>query len=322
MHSTTELLNIKNLTVNYKTNQGLLSAVNDFNLIISKGEIVALVGESGCGKSTIAYTLMGLLDSSTSRISGEAWLNNINLLKISDKEWEGIRGKKIGLVFQNPLDSLNPVYRSGRQVYEAIRLDESDKRLAWEKVRNAYNDVRIPNVDRHIKSFPHELSGGMIQRVVIAMMISRNPELLIADEPTTSLDVTIEAQILEIMCQLREKNNTSILLITHNFGIVAEIADKIGVMYAGNLVEFGDVFSIFDSPRHPYTKALMKSLPRISKKEGRLETIEGIVPRIFYEDSGCRFCNRCPYAIETCSSVTPQLKPVGINHSVSCHLEN
>lgn len=318
---TDSLLKIENLSVLYATKQGWLSAVNDLSLAISRGEIVALVGESGCGKSTVAYALMGLLNDRDTVIQGEAWLEDKNILALDRKNMEKIRGKKIGLIFQNPLDSLNPVYRCGKQVSEAISLDERNKSSIRDRVLELFKEVRIPDPEKRILSFPHELSGGMRQRVMIAMMLSRNPDILIADEPTTALDVTIEAQILDIMCQLRNEHKTSILLITHNFGIVAKIADKIGVMYSGELIEYGDVLSVFDNPVHPYTAALMRSLPRISKEEGRLEAIDGIVPRIMSGFSGCRFQNRCPYSEKICLTKKPPLFMLNNGHFYRCHME-
>lgn len=224
------------------------------------------------------------------------------------------------MIFQNPLDSLNPVYTVGDQTAEAILLDNVSKEEAWNRVLKLFKDVKMPDAEERMKSFPHELSGGMWQRIMIAMMLSRNPELLIADEPTTALDVTIEAQILEIMKELKRQFNTAIMLITHNFGLVAEIADRIGVMYAGEMIESGDVFEIFRNPTHPYTRLLMQALPRKTKKEGRLQTIEGSVPRITEKKPGCRFANRCPYAVDKCYNETPEAVFVSEDHYCRCHL--
>lgn len=316
-----KLLDIENLYVDYKVADGYLSAVEDVSININKGEIFALVGESGCGKSTIAYTIMNLLSNNNEKVRGSINFKDKNLLELSEKQMSDIRGKEIGMIFQNPLDSLNPVYKTGYQIYEAIALDKIDKKEAWNRVIKLYEDVKIPDSTKRIESFPHELSGGMRQRIMIAMMLSRNPELLIADEPTTALDVTIEAQILEIIKDLKKEFNTSILVITHNFGVVAEIADKIGVMYAGKLVEQGDVFQIFKNPTHPYTKALLKALPRIRKHEGRLETIPGNVPKLVGEIKGCRFANRCSEAKEICFKEAPPQREIEKNHFCLCHLE-
>ena len=232
-----ELLRLENLSIDYKVKEGYLSAVKDVNFSINKGEIFAVVGESGCGKSTVAHSIMNLLPGGNETITGKVIFKGRDLREVTEKEMEKIRGKEIGMIFQNPLDSLNPVYTVGSQVAEAIELDKVDKQEAWNKVIELFKDVKMPDAEERAKSFPHELSGGMRQRVMIAMMISRNPELLIADEPTTALDVTIEAQILAIIKDLKEQFNTAVMLITHNFGLVAEVADKIGVMYAGEMVE-------------------------------------------------------------------------------------
>ena len=313
-----QLLKINNLSIDYKVKDGYLSAVNKINLTINKGEIFALVGESGCGKSTIAHSLLQLLPAKNTVISGEAIFKDENLVNMSAKKIEHVRGKEISMIFQNPLDSLNPVFKVGNQVQEAILLDKVNKIDAWNKVIDLFKQVKMPDAEERANSFPHELSGGMRQRVMIAMMLSRNPELLIADEPTTALDVTIEAQILEILKQLRDNYNTAIMLITHNFGLVAEIADKIGVMYAGEMIEMGDVYEIFKNPIHPYTKLLMQALPRITKNHGRLTTIEGSVPRITEKKEECRFANRCPYATDKCRNHEPPLVVLENGHSYRC----
>ncbi len=314
-----ELLRLENLSIDYKVKEGYLSAVKDVNFSINKGEIFAVVGESGCGKSTVAHSIMNLLPGGNETITGKVIFKGRDLREVTEKEMEKIRGKEIGMIFQNPLDSLNPVYTVGSQVAEAIELDKVDKTEAWNRVVELFKDVKMPDAEERAKSFPHELSGGMRQRVMIAMMISRNPELLIADEPTTALDVTIEAQILAIIKALKEQFNTAVMLITHNFGLVAEVADKIGVMYAGEMVETGDVFEIFKNPVHPYTRLLMAALPRKTKNEGRLQTIEGNVPRITEKKPGCRFANRCPYATEKCKTEDPPMVMVGEDHMVRCH---
>ena len=313
-----QLLKINNLSIDYKVKDGYLSAVNKINLTINKGEIFALVGESGCGKSTIAHSLLQLLPAKNTVISGEAVFKDENLVNMSAKKIEHVRGKEISMIFQNPLDSLNPVFKVGNQVQEAILLDKVNKIDAWNNVIDLFKQVKMPDAEERANSFPHELSGGMRQRVMIAMMLSRNPELLIADEPTTALDVTIEAQILEILKQLRDNYDTAIMLITHNFGLVAEIADKIGVMYAGEMIEMGDVYEIFKNPIHPYTKLLMQALPRITKNHGRLTTIEGSVPRITEKKEECRFANRCPYATDKCRNQEPPLVVLENGHSYRC----
>ena len=313
-----ELLRLDHLCIDYKVKGGLLSAVHDVSFSIGRGEIFAVVGESGCGKSTVAHSIMNLLPGGNARVSGEIVFKGKDLRTCSEKQMEAIRGKEIGMIFQNPLDSLNPVYTTGTQVQEAILLDRVDRQEAWNRVVKLYQDVKMPDAQERARSYPHELSGGMRQRVMIAMMLSRNPELLIADEPTTALDVTIQAQILEIIKDLKEKYHTAIMLITHNFGLVAEVADRISVMYAGEVVEWGDVFEIFEQPKHPYTRLLMQALPRRTKKEGRLQTIDGSVPRILDQKPGCRFANRCPMASERCFAQTPEAAMVSPTHGCRC----
>lgn len=315
-----ELLKLEDLSIQYKVKDGYLSAVNGVNCTINKGEVFAIVGESGCGKSTVAHSIMKLLPGSNAEVTGKIIFKGNNLLEMDERKIESVRGKEIGMIFQNPLDSLNPVYTVGSQVAEAIALDHVDRVEAWNRVIELFKSVKMPDAEERVKSFPHELSGGMRQRVMIAMMLSRYPELLIADEPTTALDVTIEAQILEIMCELKEKYNTAIMLITHNFGLVAEIADRIGIMYAGEMVETGDVFEIFENPKHPYTKLLMQALPRRTKTEGRLQTISGSVPRITEKKPECRFANRCPLAQDICFQASPQTVMVKEDHMCRCHL--
>ena len=315
-----ELLRLEHLSIDYKVKGGYLSAVNDVNLSVHRGEILAVVGESGCGKSTIAHSIMNLLPGGNEEIEGKIIFKGDDLRTYSRRQMEAIRGKDIGMIFQNPLDSLNPVYKTGKQVEEAILLDGIDRLQAWNKVLDLYRDVKMPDAEVRANSFPHELSGGMRQRVMIAMMLSRNPELLIADEPTTALDVTIEAQILEIIKDLKKTYDTAIMLITHNFGLVAEVADKIAVMYAGEVIEYGDVYEIFEKPLHPYTTLLMKALPRKTKHEGRLQTIDGNVPRILDKKPGCRFANRCPCAMERCQNETPPEVYVSEEHKCRCFL--
>ena len=315
-----ELLKLEDLSIQYKVKDGYLSAVNGVNCTINKGEVFAIVGESGCGKSTVAHSIMKLLPGSNAEVTGKIIFKGNNLLEMDERKIESVRGKEIGMIFQNPLDSLNPVYTVGGQIAEAIALDHVDRVEAWNRVIELFKSVKMPDAEERVKSFPHELSGGMRQRVMIAMMLSRYPELLIADEPTTALDVTIEAQILEIMCELKEKYNTAIMLITHNFGLVAEIADRIGIMYAGEMVETGDVFEIFENPKHPYTKLLMQALPRRTKTEGRLQTISGSVPRITEKKPECRFANRCPLAQDICFQASPQTVMVKEDHMCRCHL--
>lgn len=314
-----ELLRLENLSVDYKISAGYLSAVNNVSFAINKGEIFALVGESGCGKSTVAHTIMRLSIDHNEILSGKIMFEDRDLLSISEAEMEKVRGKQIGMIFQNPLDSLNPVYRSGTQVAEALMIDGMSRKDAMARTIELYREVHIPFPEQRVRAYPHELSGGMRQRVMIAMMLARNPKLLIADEPTTALDVTVEAQVLRIMKESCSKHDASVLLITHNFGVVAEIADRIGIMYAGEIVEEGDVFEVFHNPVHPYSQALLSSLPRCRKTEEKLKTIEGTVPRITEKKPECRFRNRCPYASSICAEAVPKRKRISQTHIVRCH---
>lgn len=313
-----ELLRLENVSINYKVRGGYLSAVKDVSFHVNRGEIFAVVGESGCGKSTVAHSIMRLLDKNAV-VLGSIKYKGTNLMELSNKQITGVRGHDIGMIFQNPLDSLNPVYTTGAQVNEAIRLDGISKLEGWKKVIDLYRNVKMPDAEKRVQAYPHEMSGGMRQRVMIAMMLSRNPSLLIADEPTTALDVTIEAQILEIISQLKKEFGTAVMLITHNFGLVAEVADRVAIMYAGELVEQGDVFEIFRAPKHPYTRLLMKALPRGTKQEGRLQTIDGTVPRLMEVQPGCRFANRCPMAKKICYEQDPAIRALSATHTYRCH---
>lgn len=313
-----ELLRLENVSINYKVRGGYLSAVKDVSFHVNRGEIFAVVGESGCGKSTVAHSIMRLLDKNAV-VLGNIKYKGTNLMDLSNKQITGVRGHDIGMIFQNPLDSLNPVYTTGAQVNEAIRLDGISKLEGWKKVIDLYRNVKMPDAEKRVQAYPHEMSGGMRQRVMIAMMLSRNPSLLIADEPTTALDVTIEAQILEIISQLKKEFGTAVMLITHNFGLVAEVADRVAIMYAGELVEQGDVFEIFRAPKHPYTRLLMKALPRGTKQEGRLQTIDGTVPRLMEVQPGCRFANRCPMAKKICYEQDPAIRALSATHTYRCH---
>ena len=315
------LLQVEDLSIRFKTGKGEVSAVDRVSFDIGEQEIFALVGESGSGKSTTALGIMRLLSNNGKIAGGAMHFDNRELVSLSEKEMVAVRGKQIGMIFQNPLDSLNPVYTIGYQMSEAIILDKIEKKRAWKMAQEILKDVRISDGEYRMKNYPFEFSGGMRQRVMIGMMISRKPKLLIADEPTTALDVTIQAQILELLTDLKENFGKSILLITHDLGIVAEIADKIAVMYAGNLVETGTVFQIFDKALHPYTRLLLKALPKGTKEDGLLETIPGDLPDLRTPPLGCRFCDRCPEAKKKCSEHSPALQEVEPGHFVACHKE-
>lgn len=313
------ILKVKDLSINFETKHGVVRAVDEISFDIEKGQVFALVGESGCGKSTTALGIMRLLQEPGKIAGGNIIFEGRDLAGLDEKDMTQVRGKEIGMIFQNPLDSLNPVYSIGYQVSEGLIEGGMSKEEAYEKAFSTLKDVKISDVTSRMKSYPHEISGGMRQRVMIAMMLCRNPKLLIADEPTTALDVTIQAGIIELMNELRSKYNSSILMITHDFGIVADMADRVGVMYAGNIVEVADVFDIFDNASHPYTKLLMKALPTITKEEGRLETIKGTVPDLSLPIQGCKFADRCPTCREICRSEKPAMKEIERGHFVACH---
>lgn len=313
------ILKVRDLSINFETKHGVVRAVDQVSFDIKKGEVFALVGESGCGKSTTALGIMRLLQEPGKISGGEIIFEDKEIVGLSEKDMSHIRGKEIGMIFQNPLDSLNPVYSIGYQVSEGLIEEGKSKEEAHEIAFQTLKDVKISDVESRMKSYPHEISGGLRQRVMIAMMLCRNPKLLIADEPTTALDVTIQAGIIELMNELRSKYNSSVLMITHDFGIVADMADRVGVMYAGNIVEVADVFDIFDNAAHPYTKLLMKALPTITKDEGRLETIQGTVPDLSQEVAGCKFADRCPSCMEKCRAERPKLREISDGHFVACH---
>lgn len=313
------LLSVRNLDVRFQTSRGSVRAVSDVSFDVRRGEVFALVGESGCGKSTSALALMRLVPPPGRITGGQVLWRETDLMKLSVAEMTRVRGKEISMIFQNPLVALNPVYRSGNHVEEAVLLDNVPRDKAWKVAVDVLKDVKISDTVERARSYPHELSGGMRQRVMIGMMISRAPKLIIADEPTTALDVTIQAQILDLLMQLRQTNKMSILIITHDFGIVADIADRLAVMYAGSIVEQGDVFEIFEEPRHPYTRLLMRALPRVSKREGRLETIAGSVPNLVNLPPGCPFHPRCPERKDICASIVPVSREVAPGHHVTCH---
>jgi len=315
------LLDIRNLKTYFYTYKGVVKALEGLNLRIGANELLGLVGETGCGKTVTGLSILRLIDSPGKIIGGEIVFGGEDLLKLSENEMsERIRGKMISMIFQEPRSSLNPTYTVGSQISEAIRLHQRvNKREAFERSISILRQTGMPDPERIVKEYPHELSGGMAQRAMIAMALSCDPELLIADEPTSSLDVTIEAQILELIKDLISKFRASVLLITHDLGIVAETCDKVAVMYAGNGIEYGDVRDIFKRHKHPYTEGLLKSVPKL-KMRGELYTIEGTVPNLITPPTGCRFHPRCPEARKKCSELKPPDFEVEPGHSVSCFL--
>lgn len=315
------LLDVKNLKTQFITKNGVVSAVNGVNFSIDKGEIIAVVGESGSGKSVTSLSIMRLLNKSLkTNITGEILFKGKNLLELHEKQMQDIRGNHISMIFQEPMTSLNPVYTIGKQICEAIiKHNGSSKKEAREKAIEMLRLVGIPSPEKRIDNFPHQLSGGMRQRVMIAMALSCNPELLIADESTTALDVTIQAQILDLILDLKNKFNTSVLLITHDLGVVAEVADKVVVMYCGEVVEKASVRELFKDPKHPYTKGLLNSIPKIDEETDRLSIIKGSVPSPLNLPQGCNFVDRCPYATKKCKEESPSLISIG-TREVSCLL--
>ncbi len=322
MPETDNLLEIHHLMTEFDTDEGRVRAVDDISFTIRPGETVGLVGESGCGKSVTALSIMQLLPQPMGRIAaGEIIFNGDNLCNLPHTAMEKIRGGDIGMVFQEPMTALNPVHTIGKQLAEVIQLHMpvSTKEAVTRAIR-ILEKVGIPSAEVRMGEYPHQLSGGMRQRVIIAMALVCNPALLIADEPTTALDVTIQAQILELIQQLQKELGMSVLLITHDLGVIAETCDRVVVMYAGKLVEKGNVFDVFDKPSHPYTKGLLDSIPRLQdENKSRLRTIEGIVPGLMDLPHGCRFENRCPYSQVECIADSPLTEQITTEHEVSCY---
>ena len=319
-------LEVKNLTTCFRTSTGNVTAVDDISFSLKKGETLCIVGESGCGKSVSALSIMGLLPPSGYVKSGSANFQNNNLLSMSSNHLERLRGDRISMIFQDPGSSLNPVMRIGDQVSEIFRIHlNMSKSQSKEKALEMLKQVEIPDPESRMLTYPHELSGGMAQRVMIAMALACKPDILIADEPTTALDVTIQSQILNLMIQMQSITKTAILLITHDLGVVAEMADYVLVMYCGQVVEYGNVKTVFNDPVHPYTKALMKSIPVIGEKAKKLDAIPGRVPSLDLLPSGCRFEKRCAeknvHIISDCEKRIPPIFNLNNNHGSRCWLE-
>jgi len=319
------LLEVRGLKTHFATDDGMVHAVDGVDLHIDAGETLGIVGESGCGKSVTAFTIMRLIPIPPGRIvAGEILWRGRDLLQLSNDEMRAIRAKEIAMVFQEPMTSLNPVYTVGEQIAEVLRLHEGlGRKAALSRAAEMLKLVHISHPERRVNDYPHQFSGGMRQRVMIAMALSCNPKLLIADEPTTALDVTIQAQILELLNDLKDRLGMAVMLITHAMGVVAETAQRVVVMYAGKVVEEASVEEIFRSPRHPYTQGLIKSIPRIDATDvstRRLDAIPGMVPSLLDPKPGCRFAARCPYAREDCLPETPPLREVAPGHKVACVL--
>jgi oligopeptide/dipeptide ABC transporter ATP-binding protein len=319
------LLQIKGLKTYFFTDDGVVKAVDGVDLTLQAGEVLGLVGESGCGKSVTSFSIMRLVDSPGKIVDGEIYFEGRDLLKLNDETMQAVRGNHISMIFQQPQSSLNPVFNIGDQIVEVIRIHSNiDKKAAWDRAVELLTLVGIPDAQKKAKSYPHEMSGGQAQRVMIAMALALNPQILIADEPTTALDVTIQAQILDLMRGLRAKINTAVILITHDLGVIAEMADRVAVMYAGQIVEETDVNTIFEKPLHPYTLGLIASVPVLGNVKSSLATIPGNVPNLVDLPECCRFASRCTarekYGLQICNEKNPDLIKIEKTHTVRCWL--
>ena len=312
------VLEVADLSIRFRGQP--LDLIDSVSFVIEKGKTLCLVGESGCGKSVTSLAIMGLLPKRAATVTqGAVRFNGRDLLGLPDDQIEDLRGNRIAMIFQEPMTSLNPAFTVGHQVAEAVRRHKGcSEAEARDRALEMFRKVRMPAAEKRLDDYPHQMSGGMRQRVMIAMALANDPELLIADEPTTALDVTIQAQILDLMRELQEDTGAALLMITHDLGVVAEIADDVAVMYAGRVVESGPVGQIFVEPQHPYTLGLMGSMPAIAGRQGRLMTIPGAVPAPEAMPAGCRFATRCPFVIEGCRTTRPALIADGRSQSVAC----
>ncbi|MBT3321559.1 MAG: ABC transporter ATP-binding protein [Anaerolineae bacterium] len=325
-NNTTEpLLKVRNLKTHFFTADGVVKAVDGVDFEVNPGEILGLVGESGCGKSVTSFSILQLIDDPGRIVDGEIYFKNKNLLKLSEAEMVGMRGNLISMIFQQPQSSLNPVFTVGAQIAEVFEIHKDIKKQeAWNEAVKLLKLVGIPDAEKKAKSYPHEMSGGQAQRVMIAMALALKPKLLIADEPTTALDVTIQAQILDLIIGLRDKMGTSVILITHDLGLIAESADRVAVMYAGQIIEQADIEAVFETPMHPYTKGLIASVPILGQVQEELEVIPGAVPNLVNMPPGCRFAPRCrareEHSLEICNHTEPNLAQHSDGHTVRCWL--
>lgn len=316
------ILNVSDLHITFATEHGIVTAVKDLNFSLHKGETLCIVGESGSGKSVTCLAVMGLLPKPGGRIAGgKVEFAGQDITNLSDKEMQKIRGNRISMIFQEPMTALNPVYTIGYQINEVlIRHKGMKKKEATEYAIHLLEKVGITEAARRVKQFPHELSGGLRQRVMIAIALACNPDILIADEPTTALDVTVQAQILELLTSLKKEFNTSIIFITHDMGVVSQVADNIMVMYGGMKVEENRADRFFDHPLHPYTTGLLNCIPQISLEQENLEQIPGVIPHLWDMPAGCHFNNRCSCTMEVCKQKIPELRELEPDHWVACHL--
>ncbi|MWV42368.1 ATP-binding cassette domain-containing protein [Paenibacillus sp. HJL G12] len=317
-----DLIQIDHLSTYFNTESGKVKAVDDVSLRVREGEIVCIVGESGCGKSVTAMSIMGLVEEPGGKVvNGQIHFDGKDLLQLTKNELRTIRGNDISMIFQEPMSSLNPVLKIGEQIMEPLIIHQKlSKKEARERAIQLIEQVGISRAKQIVDSYPHELSGGMLQRIMIAIAISSNPKLLIADEPTTALDVTIQAQILDMLRQFKEQSNMSIMLITHDLGVVAEMADYVIVMYAGKIVEEGEVVKLFESPQHPYTQGLLKSKPVLNQRQDELYSIPGQVPNPLELTESCYFHDRCEHCMDICRTQQPKLKEVALQQKAACWL--
>jgi peptide/nickel transport system ATP-binding protein/oligopeptide transport system ATP-binding protein len=326
MNTNVHLLQLDELKTYFYTFEGTAKAVDEVSFYLDKGKVLGVVGESGCGKSVTAQSIMRLIPEPPGKIvHGNILFDGMNIVELGMEQMRSIRGNRISMIFQEPMTSLNPVYTIGNQISEMFLLHEKrSKRESWDRSIEMLRKVQIPAPEKRVHEYPHQLSGGMRQRAMIAMALACNPEILIADEPTTALDVTIQAQILDLMLQLKENFDTAIMMITHDLGVIAEIAQRIVVMYAGKVVEEGQAVAIFEDPKHPYTRGLLKSIPKLGERSRhgrqRLKEISGIVPSLYELPPGCSFYPRCPKRITVCKENPPNMIDAGEEHQVRCWL--
>ena len=318
---TKKILEVKDLSTWFYTEEGIVKALEDVSFSIEQGEILGIVGETGCGKSVTSRTIMGLIPQPPGKIvGGEVLFEGRDLLKLGDEDMRSIRGKDMAMIFQDPMSSLNPVLKVGFQVMEAIKGDGNvSDREARKRALDMFEKVNIPDPEKSLNRYPHQFSGGMKQRVMIAMALSCNPRLLIADEPTTALDVSIQAQILSLIKGLQRDFGSSIMLISHDLGVIATMAQKVAVMYAGSIIEYGSVKDIFESPSHPYTKGLLGAIPRLDRDQESLDVIKGALPDLINLPEGCKFRERCPVAEPLCATARPPRLKVKEGHEVACY---
>ena len=313
------ILDVRHLTTELITDRGVVRAVDDVSFTLEKGEILGLVGESGCGKSMTSMSVMRLLSRADARISGEVLFDGVDLLALSDKEMNAVRGNKIAMIFQDVMTSLNPLMTIGRQIMEPMMVHRGmNKAEARAEAIRLLEDVGIPMPHKRVDEYPSSLSGGMRQRVMIAIALSCRPQILIADEPTTALDVTIQAQILELLRRVREKYGTAIIMISHDLGVISEMCDRAAVMYCGRIVEEGPIDRIFDNPLHPYTRGLLGCIPRLDGTSETLRAIRGAVPPLYALPTGCRFADRCDGACDACRAAEPPAREAEAGHTVCC----